>query len=67
MKAASDVKFNGYAIISRAVEEGIPGGYRRAFKHNDNPSEDQIFESIREYVMMELCEVLSFGDCECEK
>jgi hypothetical protein len=56
------VRVNAYAVISRAVEDGIPGGYRRAFKHNDNPTEDQIFESIRDYVMNEICDVLQFGD-----
>jgi hypothetical protein len=61
-----------YKVVSRAVEEGIPGGYRRAFKHTDTPTEEQIFDSIHSYVMNELSDIMLFNDpasgCEkCEK
>jgi hypothetical protein len=62
----SNVTVDIYKVLSRAVEEGIPGGYRKAFKHTDTPSEEQIFGSIYDYVMMEICEVLQFGNSECE-
>lgn len=58
------VKFKAYPIIERAVEEGIAYGYRRAHKHVDNPTESAIKDAIRQAVMGELCEILSF-DTEC--
>lgn len=59
------IKVNAYAVIQRAVEEGVAYGYHRSFKHNDNPSEAQIVDEIEEAVMNEICEVLQFGNCEC--
>ena len=54
------VKLHG--IIERAIEEGIELGYRRAFKHTDKPSEEQIVESISRAVMFNIDEVMSFDD-----
>lgn len=56
------MKFNAYAIISRAVEEGATYDYHHAHKHDDNPSEAHIIDEIERAVMNEICDVLSFGD-----
>jgi hypothetical protein len=65
MCVSGGVGFNGYTIISRAVEEGVAYGYRRAHKHDDKPSEDHILDEIERAVMNELCDVLQFGNNEC--
>ena len=54
------VRVNLYEIISRAVEDGILTGYKRAFKHTNTPHEDSIIEHIRSEIMNNLCEVLEF-------
>jgi hypothetical protein len=43
-------------VLEMCIENGLTYGYRRAFKHNDNPSEEQITHSIRESIMHELYE-----------
>ena len=55
---------NYYAIISRAVEEGVDSGYRRAYKHNDSPEEDTIKDEIHSAVINALTEVLQFAPKE---
>ena len=43
-------------VLEMCIENGLTYGYRRAFKHNDNPTEEQITHSIRESIMHELYE-----------
>jgi hypothetical protein len=54
------VRFNAYEIISRAVEEGVAYGYRRAHKHTDKPTEAQMTTEIENAVMNSLSEVLVY-------
>jgi hypothetical protein len=42
------------------IENGLTIGYRRAFKHTDNPTEEQITNQIRESIMNELYEWFDF-------
>jgi hypothetical protein len=56
------MKPNTYVILERAVEEGARLGYRRAFKHVENPSEEAIVEAIVDGVMLTVSEVFSFSD-----
>ena len=42
------------------IENGVTIGYRRAFKHTDNPTEEQIFGNIREAIVNELYEWFIF-------
>ena len=51
-----------YVILERAVEEGARLGYNRAFKHNENPSEEAIVESVVDGVMLSISEVFAFND-----
>ncbi len=48
------VKFR--VILEQAIEEGVLRGYRRAFKHNEDPSEEVICETIEECVMSAIYE-----------
>ena len=56
------MKPNTYVILERAVEEGARLGYRRAFKHVENPSEEAIVEAIVDGVMLSVSEVFVFSD-----
>lgn len=62
VKINSTVTLNSWAIISRAVEEGIDYGYRRAHKHTSTPSEDLLKNEIDNAIMSELSEVLLYED-----
>ena len=50
-----------WTIISRAVEEGAAYGIRRAYKHTDTPTHEDICEQVEREVMNALAEVLDFG------
>lgn len=54
-------KANLYAIIARAVEEGVAYGYRRAHKYVDDPEVDTLHEQIEQAVLDALCEVLDLA------
>jgi len=49
-----------YAVVSKAVEEGIDWGYMHAHKHTDTPTEHELKEHIMNDVMNAMCEVLDF-------
>jgi hypothetical protein len=49
-------------ILNQAIEEGVLRGYRRAFKHNEDPSEEVICENIEECVMSQIYEYFTFDE-----
>jgi archaeosine-15-forming tRNA-guanine transglycosylase len=49
-------------ILEQAIEEGVRMGYRRAFKHVENPSEGAIIEHIEEQVMSSIYEYFTFDE-----
>lgn len=51
-------KFN--VILEQALEEGVRRGYRRAFKHIEDPTEESICQHIEECVMSSLYEYFTF-------
>lgn len=71
-KAKPTVKVNAYAIMSRAVEEGVEYGWNRAHKHFEKqigepgkgtaPTPEKIREEIVQHVLNAVCEVLVFND-----
>jgi len=62
----ASVRVNAYAVIQDAVETACADAARRIFKHTDGViNEEQIpviSEIFERYVMLALCELLSFGD-----
>lgn len=44
------------AILDMCIDNGLRRGYNRAFKHNDNPSEETIIENQRNAIMDEIHE-----------
>lgn len=57
-------KFNAYAIISEAISGGILSGLRRATKHTNEPSQEQLFDALHHALMLCLDEVMDFEDSE---
>ena len=51
-----------HVILSQAIEEGVKRGYRRAYKHNEDPSEEVICETIEDCVMSSLYEYFDFPE-----
>ena len=49
-----------YAIISRAIEEGIQFGLNRAYKHTDTPSREEIADALETAILDQLCEFIRF-------
>lgn len=62
MKTLATMKPKIRVILDRAIEEGVRRGYRRAFKHNDSPSEEHILSTIEDCVMGEIYEYFDFDD-----
>jgi hypothetical protein len=49
-------------VLEMCIENGLRLGYTRAFKHNDNPSDEQIHQAIFQAVMHELYEWFDFEE-----
>ena len=49
-------------ILDQAISEGVLRGYRRAYKHNENPTEEAICETIEDCVMSTLYEYFNFTE-----
>jgi hypothetical protein len=47
-------------VLEMCIETGLTYGYRRAFKHTDDPSEEFITNTIKESIMHELYEWFDF-------
>ena len=56
------LKVNTYAVLEECIEIGIDGGMNRAYKHTDNPTEEQIKEELLRYIMLQICEEFKFDD-----
>lgn len=57
------IKLDAYAIVSRAVEEGVKSGLHRAYKHVDDgaaPDRDTLEERIYTALMDSLSEVIKW-------
>jgi hypothetical protein len=51
-----------HVILDQAIEEGVKRGYRKAFKHIEDPTEESICQHIEEQVMSSLYEYFEFGE-----
>lgn len=56
------LKVNTYAVLEECIEIGINGGWNKAHKHTDDPSEEYIKEQILHYIMLQVCEKFKFND-----
>ena len=48
-------------VLEMCIDNGVGLGYSRAFKHNDNPSEEEITDQIKQSIMNELYEWFDFN------
>jgi len=61
------VKINSYVVISRAVEEGVATGVRRASKHSVvtlPDHEESVIATVEQEVLNALAEILIYEDQE---
>lgn len=49
-------------VLEMCIENGLNRGYRRAFKHSDNPDESTITGKQYECIMEEIHEWFDFTD-----
>lgn len=56
-----------YDVLTRAIEEGCSYGVRRAYKHNDAPSQEEIAAAVETAVISAICEVFEFDHSELEE
>jgi hypothetical protein len=58
------MKFKSYELVTRAVEEGVAYGIRRAYKHTNTPSMEAIEGAVVDAVTSALCDILDFTGVE---
>lgn len=67
IKPSCDLRVNTYAVVTRAIEEGIGYGWNRAHKHTATPDEQTIKTEIENAVRNALSEILVYPDiCEAD-
>lgn len=58
------MRVRSYEVLTRAVEDGVNCGWRRAHKHTDMPGEEAIKEAIYNAVTNAICEYFSFEELD---
>jgi hypothetical protein len=58
------MKPDTFKVVQMAVRDGIAIGVRRARKHIDNPTDDELIDIIEREVMTQLCEWFRFEEDE---
>ena len=56
------VQVDAFAVVSRAIDEGVDRGWNRAHKHTESPDVEYLRGQICDAVTEALCEVLDFPD-----
>jgi len=54
------MQVNSYAVLVRAIEEGVAYGWNRAHKHTNKPGEEKIREEIENGVTNAISEYFDF-------
>ena len=49
-------------LLEMAIDEGVSTGYYRSFKHNEDPTPEEIIEHIQEAVMSKMYEYFDFPE-----
>lgn len=53
---------NKYRLIQHCVDTGTLLGWRRAHKHTDTPTDEQVHDAIVDAIMLEISEWFDFED-----
>ena len=54
------IKINAYKVLELAVDTGVESGWNMAHKYTASPEDEVIKNRIRDEIMNELCEWLTF-------
>ena len=54
-----------WIILEQAISNGLKLGYRRATKHNENATEEDILEHQIKSIMGQIYEYFTFDDENC--
>jgi hypothetical protein len=49
-------------VLEMCIENGLSRGIRRAYKHTDEPSEEQMLDVMGQSIMEEICEWFEFDE-----
>ena len=49
-------------LLEMSIDEGVAYGYHRSFKHNEDPTPEEIIEAIQEAVMSKMYEYFIFEE-----
>lgn len=60
--AKRKLRVDTYAVLRRAVEQGIAYGWNRVWKYTDSPDPDVAKEILENEVMGAVCEYFKFDD-----
>lgn len=58
------IKLNAYAIIRRAIEEGVAFGISASFKHHEHPTREVLEFHLEHEVGLALSEVIDYDTLE---
>jgi len=61
IKVDATIKVHVYPIVADAITTAIELGWKRAYKHTDNPSPEIIKQEIETAILNSLCEILQFS------
>ena len=53
----STIRVNAWAVLARAIEEGVEAGVRRSFRHTEHPTPGTIEEHVETAILDALSEV----------
>jgi len=58
------IRVRTHTLLSRAIEEGVEFGLRRAYKYTDAPDRETFLKEIMAAVMLNIDEVFIFPELE---
>ena len=58
----NELKVDVYRVLNDCVEAGIEGGWNKAHKHTNTPTENEIKTQIEHYIMLQLSDYFKFDD-----
>lgn len=56
-----------YPLLCTAIEDGVAGGWHRAHKHTDDPTDDDAIETITDYVTNAILEAFDIPDTDTSR
>ena len=57
---STKIEVDTYKVLSECIERGIVSGYNKAHQHTKKPEQNELFNQIHHYCMLEICEYFKF-------